>query len=163
MTTFDDFRIAAISHLLAAQKLLDQASAPSRTKVASSAAYLAMVSLECVLKARILYRGGYENDEELKRKHPNVHAALFKSAKGHSIDKLAEQLRADRIPELERPTMLKGDVWKRVSSADRPYSLRYGSEQLSWEDTDAEIAHAALLHKSLLSSLPTRTKRTLRT
>lgn len=77
MTTLHDFRLAAISHLAASNALLDAHDKPRPAKTACSAAYLATVSLECLLKARILFRDGCESVERLRVRAKPVYEKLF--------------------------------------------------------------------------------------
>lgn len=158
-TTLLDFRLASIAHLAAAKNANARVTAGSPAKLASSAAYLASVSLECVLKARILFRGGFESDDALQEKHPAVYSALFKSAKGHAIGSLAEHLRLKELLSTEGKMMPQHGVWERLTHSMRPYSLRYGAEHLSVQDADAEIAEVEKLHSPLLTGLKLGTKK----
>jgi hypothetical protein len=158
-TTLHDFRLAAISHLNAAKKVLDDPDGTAPARAPSTAAYLATVSLECLLKARILFRGGVESDALLKDKAKPVYNALFTSAKGHAVESLARELRLEELLKLEGKTAPDPDIWKRLSHSGRPYSLRYGAEQLSAEDATAEVAAVEQLHAPLLAGLKLKRNR----
>lgn len=166
MTTLHDFRLAAIAHLAAAQRLLAQQEGVREAKTPATAAYLATVSLECVLKARLLFRGGFESVEMLRDKAKSLHDALFTGAKGHSVGTLALQLRLEQLLKSEGKALPNSVTWKRLSRSERPYSLRYGAEHLSIEDAAEEIAAVASLHGPLLAGLklankvPSKTKGT---
>jgi hypothetical protein len=159
-TSLHDFRLAAISHLAAAKKVLDAPDEKAPAKTPSTAAYLATVSLECVLKARILFRGGCESVEKLREKHARVYRALFTSAEGHAVESLAQHLRLEELLKSEGKGAPQADIWKRLSHSERPYSLRYGSEHLSVEDAAAEVAEVDSLHAPLLAGLKLSSKKT---
>jgi len=159
-TSLHDFRLAAISHLAAARKVLDAATETDPAKTPTTAAYLATVSLECLLKARILLRGGCESVEKLREKQAAVYAALFTGARGHAVEALAQHLRLDQLLRSEGKAAPQSDIWKRLSHVERPYSLRYGSEHLSKDDAAAELAEVTSLHAPLLAGLKLASKKT---
>jgi HEPN domain-containing protein len=154
--TLDRFRSASRGHLYAARNVL-AAQQKSKTKppaaVPTSAAYLAHVALECALKARLLYRGGFASAEELKKKHPRVHAKLFHSARGHDIPELAGELRLESFVALNGKTLANDACWKRLCSSERPYALRYGAQQLREEEATEEVDRASDLAEQLLSGV----------
>lgn len=151
-TKLDHFRLVAVSHLAASKKLLTS-GVSSHRRNPSTAAYLATVSLECVLKARILYRANIENDDDLRRKLPDVHRKLFTGASGHAVGTLAQHLRLEELLKLEGKSLPDHSVWTRLCHAGRPYSLRYGVEDLSVEEALAEVRAVESLHEPLLSGL----------
>lgn len=159
-TSLHDFRLAAISHLAAAKKVLDATDKMPPAKNPATAAYLATVSLECLLKARILFRGGFENVEKLRVKQANVYRALFASARGHAVEVLAQYLRLEALLKSEGRLAPQEGIWKRMAHSDRPYSLRYGSEHLSVEEAAAEVAEVDSLHAPLLAGLKVSGKKT---
>ncbi len=152
-TSLHDFRLSAISHLAAANRILETNDATTAGRTPATAAYLAGLSLECLLKARILLRGGVESVEKLREKQSAVYKALFTSAKGHDLNNLAGNLRLDALLASEGTKAPKAEIWERLSHAQRPYSLRYGSEQLSSADATAEVAEVSRLHAPLLAGL----------
>jgi hypothetical protein len=128
-------------------------------KIPSTAAYLASISLECSIKARLLYRGGFENVDDLQLKQPAIFKALFSSKHGHDLQKLADNIRLPSLVGLEGKIWNDDDVWKRMASSGRPYSLRYGSEELTSDDAKAEVHRARELSGMLLSGLRSPKKR----
>ncbi|MBK7539707.1 MAG: hypothetical protein IPI49_31025 [Myxococcales bacterium] len=162
-TKLHDFRLASHGHLAGAKAILEDNGTSTRgslpAKSSSSAAYLAGVALECSIKAKLLARGAYESTEALKRKLPLVHKALFKSKDGHDLGKLARELRLMDVIRANGKNWEEDNVWKRMSSPERPYSLRYGSEHLTAKDAESEVARARELSETLLSGLSTASTR----
>lgn len=162
-TKLHDFRLASHGHLAGAKAILgDENTSRSGSppaKLPTSAAYLASVALECSIKARLLFRGGFQSDDALKEKQPSVHKALFKSKEGHDLGKLASELRLVNLLGADGRTWQEDKVWKRMSSPERPYSLRYGGEHLTAEDAEAEVARVGELSETLLSGLSRGTPR----
>jgi hypothetical protein len=111
-----------------------------------------------LLKARILFRGGFESVAKLRESHESVYSALFTSAKGHAVESLAQYLRLEQLLKAEGKSPPEAIVWKRLSRSGRPYTLRYGSEQLSAEEAAAEVAEVDSLHAPLLAGLRLRSK-----
>lgn len=154
--TLDRFRRASRSHLKSAEHIIDRTSLKGSSDPAlipASAAYLAQVALECGLKARILYRGGCSSTDELERKMPEVHKNLFKGAQGHKIGYLAKHLRCDDLVELEGKPWKEDACWTRITSNDRPYSLRYGAENVEVANVKEELARTSDLLDILLSGI----------
>jgi hypothetical protein len=116
--------------------------------------------LECLLKARILFRGGFEDVDKLREKQAGVYSALFTSAKGHAVESLAQHLRLKELLNLDGKGAPQADIWKRLSRSGRPYSLRYGSEHLSLQDAAAEVAEVDSMHAPLLAGLKLASKKT---
>jgi hypothetical protein len=152
-----DFRLASHGHRAGARVLLDT-NCSSETgsppaKLPSTAAYLASVSLECSIKARLLARGGFDSTDDLKTKQPSVYKALFSSKEGHDLGRLAQSLRLSAFVKAEGKVWHDDDVWKRMGTSHRPYSLRYGSEHLTKADAEAELKRVEELSETLLSGL----------
>lgn len=151
--TLDRFRRAGVGHLRSAEHVLEKAK--SRTvgepsSLPGSAAYLAHLALECVLKAHLLARGGCASAEVLERRHPRVHDALFKGRRGHNLKNLADQIRIESVLNLAGAKWNDDATWKRMAADDRPYTLRYGVEQLSPGDAENELKRASALLATLV-------------
>jgi hypothetical protein len=131
--TLDSFRLAGHAHLHSAERVLNfrpakGAQPPALTP--GSAAYLAHVALECAIKARILCRGNCYDTEDLKKKQPKVFQALFASKQGHDLEMLAAKIRLEEVLKTEGQAWRDDLCWRRMSSPDRPYTLRYGAERI---------------------------------
>lgn len=162
--TLDRFRLAGHGHLHGARCILAEdtaTSGPVPALARASASYLGHVALECALKVRILEKGGYADVEELKEKHPKVYGRLFTTKHGHDLDRLAKELGVEGL----LATMGKGwrddECWKRLSSSERPYSLRYGIEDVDDASVTEELERCTELLDALLSGL-SRMKRSRR-
>jgi hypothetical protein len=158
--TLDRFRLAGRGHLHAARAILDAAKSASRPNPAlalASACYLVQVALECGLKARILEKGGCSTVAELKRKQPKVYDPLFVTKQGHDLDKLAKQLGLDRLMATMGKGWREDACWQRLTSSERPFSLRYGTEDVDDAAATEEIERCDELLSVLLSGL-VRTK-----
>lgn len=153
--TLRHFNLAARGHLHAADSVLrhqsDSGQMPTRT--AASAAYLAHVALECAMKARLLYRDGCDSVKDLARKSPNVSHLLFKTSKGHDLTILSEKLALSRVVKLDGKTFANDACWKRLCSEARPYSLRYGTEEISEKDAREDVSRSRELTDVLLSGI----------
>lgn len=163
--TLEKFRRAGQSHLESAEYVLSKVPAGGRKSPAlipASAAYLAHVALECGMKARLLARGGYASVDALKEKAPQVYAALFKGSNGHNLAILADQLRIKEILALNGKHWISDACWTRIASSERPYSLRYGAEQIDRAKVAEELKRASELLDVLLigiKSVPLVTKK----
>lgn len=159
--TLKRFRLAGHGHLHAARCILEAgktASSPVPVLALASACYLVQVALECGLKARILARGGCVDVEELKRKLPKVYDPLFVRKQGHDLGKLAEELGLNRLMATMGKGLRQDDCWQRLTSSARPYSLRYGTEDVDDAMTTEEVERCAEVLTVLLDGL-VRTKR----
>lgn len=96
--------------------------------------------------------------EELKRKQPKVYDPLFVTKQGHDLDKLAKQLGVERLMATEGRGWREDGCWERLTSAERPFSLRYGTEDVDAAAATEEVDRGAELLSVLLSGL-VRTKR----
>ena len=160
--TLEKFRRSGRSHLEGARYVLNhvQDVRPGQPMLMPlSAAYLAHVALECIMKARLLYRNGCASTEDLQRKYPKVYAALFQGKRGHDLDFLSESLRLPELMKLEGKTWVDDDCWKRIASTERPYSLRYGAEDVEASKVEQELQRAAEISTALLSSTKTIARR----
>jgi hypothetical protein len=148
-------RAAALGHLHAAERVLavsrEQPPAPSLTRV--SGCYLAQVALECSLKAQLLFRAGCVDEAELQGKQPRVHEALFRSRRGHDLQLLAHNADLRGLLATEGKAYPQGACWSRLTSAGRPYSLRYGTEDLRDDLAAEEIGLARVIAGVLLGRL----------
>lgn len=148
-STLDSFRRAGQSHLYIANRVLENRSVGGSNQEpvlkAGSAAYLAHVSVECAIKARLLSRGGFACAEDLEKKQPQIYSTLFRSKSGHDLQKLADHLGIKRFLESNGKTWLDDDCWKRMVSPARPYSLRYGIERITLGAAEEEIKRATEL------------------
>jgi len=164
MTTDDTwtlrrFRLAGQAHLHGARALL--ASAPGASKggerppalLPSSATYLAQVALECAIKARILWRYGFDSAAKLKSAQPTVHERLFKSKHGHNITELAAELRLKEVVAAEGKALADDACWRRLCSSERPYTLRYGAADLDEADAREDIDRVASVTEALFAGL----------
>jgi len=159
--TLERFRLAGHGHLHGARCILEAAktaSGPVPALALASACYLVQVALECGIKARILERGGCTSVEELKRKQPKVYDPLFVTKQGHDLDKLAKQLGVDRLMATMGRGWREDDCWQRLTSSERPFSLRYGTENIDDAVATEEVERCAELLSVLLSGLM-RTRR----
>lgn len=154
--TLDRFRLAGRGHLHGARCILRK-DGPSPTPVPAlapaSASYLAHVALECALKARILEQGGCTSVEELQKKHPKVHGPLFTTKQGHDLERLAKELGVDRVLATMGKQWWDDDCWKRLSSSKRPYSLRYGTEEVDDASVTEEVERCTEILEVLLAGL----------
>jgi hypothetical protein len=154
--TLDRFRLAGRGHLHGARCILQNdppSSGPVPALASASASYLVHVALECALKARILEKGGCDSVEELTKKHPKVYGPLFTTKQGHDLDKLAKDLGVDRLLATLGKGWREDECWKRLSSSNRPYSLRYGTEDLDDAAVAEDVERCAELLEVLLSGL----------
>lgn len=155
--TLERFRRSGRSHLASAQHLLDlvKQALPATHAKPHSAAYLAHVAVECALKALLLSRNGCASKEELELKHPKAHAALFHGKSGHDLKRLAEHLRLGRFMGLSEKAWSEDDCWKRIVNDDRPYSLRYGAEEVSAEAVEEELERVKAVVGTVLGAIRT--------
>ncbi|MCG8556719.1 MAG: hypothetical protein MJD61_15745 [Proteobacteria bacterium] len=153
--TLHTFRSAAAGHLHGAECVLSvlpqNPTHPARAP--ASAAYLAHVALECAIKARLLYRAGCADGEDLKKKQPKVYDALFRRRQGHELARLAEEVRLSKLMKVEGKQWVDDDCWKRLTTSERPYSLRYGAENIGASAAGAEVARSKELADVLLSGI----------
>ncbi len=155
-TTLDNFRRAGRGHLHSACRVLERTAAgtsPQPALTPCSAAYLAHVSLECAIKARLLSRGGYVSVEALAEKAPQVHAELFRGARGHDLNVLGSHLRIKGFVETCGKPWSDDACWKRMTASGRPYSLRYGTEPLATLAAEEEVQRASVLGELLLDGI----------
>jgi hypothetical protein len=155
-TTLDRFRRAGLGHLHGARRVLttQQGKATEPALVPASAAYLAHVSIECAIKARLLARGGFASAEDLENKQPQVYSKLFKGKSGHDLSALAGQLRLKNLVENNGKSWADDACWRRMASSARPYSLRYGMEPIERPAAEQEVQRATELLGVLLDGLP---------
>ena len=101
-------------------------------KLPTEAAYLCMVALECAIKRRILSKNNFKCSEDI----PNDHnfSKLFNTSLGHNIEVLANKTKIN--------LRIDGKIRQRVFNSLRPYSLRYGSEQVSLKHGKEEYLYA---------------------
>lgn len=153
--TLQRFRLAGQAHVHAARALLHpppgQTAPPAL--VPSSAAYLAQVALECAMKARLLFRGNFPSAERLSLKHPKVYEELFRSRKGHDVNRLATELRLKGLLETQGSPLANDACWNRVCSSERPYSLRYGAEHLSSVEAREDVDRASSVVEALFAGI----------
>jgi hypothetical protein len=155
--TLDRFRRASRSHLSAAKYLLqvldetssDGVTAPSPLS-ANSAAYLGHVALECAFKARLLWRYNVASAEDLKRKLRDVHETLFRGRSGHDLGALAKELRLPKLLATEGKSWNDDSCWKRISHAERAYTLRYGAGSMDRDVVKEEIARVDQISGALM-------------
>ncbi len=155
-STLEQFRRAGYSHLKAAELILDSletGSAGTPAQVPASAAYLVHVALECGIKARLLFRGGFTSTDALAAKLPHVHKTLFSSRKGHDLTALSQQVRLQEFVATNGRSWRNDSCWNRITSPQRPYSLRYASEQVDRNAAREEVQRASELLGVLLSGI----------
>lgn len=148
----DQFVSAARDRLAAADTVLGKTG--GRPQVAC---YLIHVATECVLKARILATAGTPRLELLRQRMPEKRfAEFFEGSSGHRLGALANYVGIARFAAAEgKPEAVPtGQVWSRMCSADRPYSLRYGVEEVSRDQALAEIDLAQKLASLIISKIP---------
>ena len=156
--TLERFRRSGRSHIDGAQHLLKEVQAirsPDAGIRLGSAAYLAHVALECVLKARLLSRNACASAEDLQRKHPNVYAALFSGKLGHNLQFIADKLRLPELMRVEGKPWVDDDCWNRIASSKRPYSLRYGAEDVSSGAVEEELQRSEEIIAAVLAGTRT--------
>lgn len=160
--TLEKFKRAGRSHLASAEHVLN-AGADGRSRIRpGTAAYLAHVALECVLKARLLYRGGCASAEDLKRKNPKVHDKWFGGKHGHNLRLLAEHLRLPGLMQTEGRPWCDDRCWGRIASDERPYALRYGAEDVTVSHVRQELDRTSQIVDAVLAgtaSIPLVTPR----
>lgn len=159
--TRERFRLAGHGHHHAARCVLEAAKTapgPVPALTLASASYLVQVALECGFKARILAMAGCESVEDLRRRHPKVYDPLFVTKQGHDLDKLAKQLGVERLMATMGKGWREDDCWQRITSSERPFSLRYGTEDVDEAAATDEVDRCADLLAVLLSGF-VRTKR----
>lgn len=153
--TLERFKQAGLAHLHSASHVLRSVerdkAAPSLAS--ASATYLTHVALECLLKAKLLRRGGYENVAKLKKSLPKVYKNLFRGVAGHSIEQLSDELRLRRELAGQSDCVTNDACWVRVCSAERPYSLRYGAEELTVTEATEDVGRAEQIAHILLRGL----------
>lgn len=150
--TLERLRRSGRSHLASAHHVLSKATGRARSDVVPvSAAYLVHVGLECVLKARLLYRGGCASAEDLKRKLPKVYDAYFRGSRGHKLDTLAQDLNLPRLMQTEGKPWVEDECWTRLGDTQRPYSLRYGSEDVDATSVAQELQRADEITEAVLA------------
>jgi HEPN domain-containing protein len=162
--TLEEFRRVGRSHLEGAVHVLEKTLSGSPTHQAflpTSAAYLANVALECGLKAILLSRGGYASAEDLAKKQPKVYQTLFRGKSGHSLGDLAAFIRFQNMVEANGKKWKEDQCWERMTSVERPYSLRYGTERIKREHAEAEIERAGELFEMLttIRKVPLKSRR----
>jgi hypothetical protein len=153
-STLETFRRSCRSHFESAQHVLGRASAAGSHEShvrPCTAAYLAHVALECVLKAHLLYRGGCASVGHLQSKNPSTYSALFQGRRGHNLQVLADKLGLPRLLRIEGKAWVDDECWKRISSDARPYSLRYGEEDVSCKEVEQELKRAHEIITAVLS------------
>lgn len=168
--TLEKFRRSGRSHLACGQRILSDLQGageglkgkkkkgkkePAQAHpgvLPGSAAYLAHVAIECVVKARVLYRSGCASLEDLKRKDPSAHETLFRGRRGHALRFLAESVRLEEILKQEGKdtSIIKDSCWTRMAHDERPYSLRYGAEAPAVDDVEQELQRAAEIVEAVL-------------
>ncbi|HOW51400.1 MAG TPA: hypothetical protein PLV42_05065 [bacterium] len=139
-----------------ARHILDNFPAPPPPPPAlilSSSTYLAHLALECAIKARLLHKQGVNSVDDLEKKHPKIHTALFRGKKGHDIQKLSTDVDLQGILKNEGRPLQKDACWTRIISSTRPYSLRYGTETLQRAEASEEISRISGILELLLSGL----------
>lgn len=152
LESIDGFRRSGRSHLAAAQHIAaGVVGAQDGAMKLGSAAYLSHVAVECVLKARILYKGDCATLDDLKRKLPRVYQELFRGVKGHDLGILAAKLNLPTLLKHEGKSWKDDPCWKRMTSSGRPYSLRYQAHDLDPSDAKLEIGRAAEITEAVLA------------
>lgn len=105
----------------------------------TSASYLAHVALECGIKARLLYRGGVFSIDDLQSKQPRVYETLFRSRTGHDLAQLASEVNLAGVMAAEGKPLNQDACWRRMTAPTRPYSLRYGAENVEETHVKEEV------------------------
>lgn len=150
--TFDEFRRTGKSHLASAIRL--PRSEPASGIHSQSSAYLAQLALECTLKAQLLYRAGCASATDLARQLPSLHKEYFKGTKGHDIALLAKHLHLEKTMKLQGKAWADDSTWERLTSAARPYSLRYGSEEPTPAEVEDDISRVQSIVHAVSSAMP---------
>jgi hypothetical protein len=149
--SIETLRKAALAHTDAACSLSARAGGGS-----VSAAYLAGVAVECMLKAYFLSRDRYLTLHDLKEKQPRIYARLFESKYGHDLNELSDLSRlSSMLPDAiggpnhkkKRDGKPEPDAcWQRMSRpAVRPYSVRYAEETLRQQEVTQEVERAKMI------------------
>ncbi len=115
-------------------------------------AYLSNVAAECALKSLILKGATVTKTEEFQLAQPKIHKALFQGKAGHDLGELARAAQLMRRLDRDAPEPAN-PVWKRMCLDARPYSLRYGIEDVTAKGADEEHALARKLHEDIRSLL----------
>lgn len=130
----------------------DQLKKSARTKLAAAevlvkgkgphpgpAAYLIHVALECAMKLRILVSQRVERTDELRNSRgmdKTTFDGLFSGRSGHDLHHLAKVARLrSLLVAKDREQLLESKAWRGMAG-DRPYSLRYGTEDIT--DSESE-------------------------
>lgn len=152
---------ASNEHLRAARAALTVSATPgnrsgARTALKStgasgasprSAAYLAHVATECAIKLRMLKLHNRARTEEMRKVlKENDFDLLFRSKHGHDLRRLSEHASLKRLLTAENSqALLENKAWKRMTSEDRPFDLRYGTASASHEEAKAEVDLASAI------------------
>lgn len=135
------FELASRAHLHGADVLSAAKKAPDR--LPATVAYLAQVAVECGLKALLLHRAAIVDSTSARdeQKYPRL-APLFHGTSGHALDKLADEAGLSQLMRLAGRDLARDACWQRMTSRDRPYSVRYGAEAPTAAEARAEAARA---------------------
>lgn len=163
--TITRFKMAARGHLHAASCVFETEQGQQRkpetrpATVPASAVYLAHVALECAIKARLLERNGCASVKDLERKDPKAFKVLFRSTKGHDLPVLAKKIRLENFVKTYGKEWSEDTCWERLSHSDRPYSLRYGAEEIAETEAQEDVARSRELADVLLSGITGKKRR----
>jgi HEPN domain-containing protein len=144
-------KTAARQRLAAARQVIDPAHAPRP----QDACYLLHVAIECALKYRILETAhGPKRISQLKEVLTDQkYRQLFASSEGHNLELLVGYSCLKRFLQANgQQELLTGAAWKKMCKADRPYSLRYGTEQVALQDANVALELANELLKLVLGA-----------
>jgi hypothetical protein len=133
MPSREEFRISARRKIKGAEILL------GKKNLCAEVSYLCMIAMECALKRKLLSKYSFRRSEEINEDHQI--ANYFKSSLGHKIQILSKKV--DIRKKIDK------HIEKRIFSENRPYSLRYGSENVNDNDCQKEFKYA----KSLVDEL----------
>jgi hypothetical protein len=110
------------------------------------AVYLCHVALECALKLRILVKNNATHVEDLKRfLQKEDFESLFYGKSGHDLHHLERTAGLRRyLVASGRESLLEDGGWAKMGGA-RPYSLRYGVENVQADEAAEQVRFAVKL------------------
>jgi len=113
--------------------------------------YLAHIAVECAIKYRILRNLGRTRTADVASLLGDRFRSIFSSRDGHDLTKLSQHASLQRLLDADnKANLLDSDDWKRMIHADRPYSLRYGTEAIATQTSNSEIVLVTSLLETLL-------------
>lgn len=154
-TRLDDFRKSTYGHLAVAKAVLEGRGLIPREP---PSALERRLSRQC--RSRVFNQGAIavppgvpERRRGAERSTRRPTRVYSRARKGTTLKKLAGEVGLQESVKLEGGSWADDGTWMRMTSSERPYALRYGAEEVSPVEADAEVTRTHTLVKTLLAGI----------